>query len=450
MLGLVLDTSLDAAIVMRRDGTVAGWNVVAEMTFGWAAAEAIGRQLAELIIPEDLRAKHNEGLKRYCETGVGLVLNSRIEITALRKNGELFPIELAITPTLDDGEEVFLGFLRDISTRKAAEAALIESEQRLRATYEHAFVSIAETDREGRFLRTNAQLPLITGYSEEELRKLTIFDITHPEDVAADQDQYERQWRGDIDSYTIEKRYLRKDGGLLWIEVLASLLRDEHGAPRYGIRVVRDITERKQSEFRQQLLISELNHRVKNSLAIVQAIAHQTIGSKTPQFHAFSGRLRALAAAHDLLTEVLWDWIDLRNLVERVLQPYRDGRPGRLVILGQSLPIPPKLAVTFSMAFHELATNAAKYGALSGDNGEVQVSWAVEEDNSNLLRLEWKESGGPPVAQPTNIGFGTRLIERSLSLELGGEVSLEFRPEGLVCVIVAPTPVPETSSSCRG
>jgi PAS domain S-box-containing protein len=448
MLSLVLDNSLDAAIVMRRDGRVAGWNVVAETTFGWTASEAIGRKLAELIIPGDLRARHDEGLRRYRATGVGPVLNQRFEITALRKNGELFPVELTITPTMDGGEEVFLGFLRDISARKAAEAALVESEQRLRATYEHAFVSIAETDREGRFLRTNGQLPLLTGYTEAELRELTIFDLTHPDDVAADRDHYERQWRGEIDSYTIEKRYLRKDGDLLWIEVLASLLRDQNGAPLYGIRVVRDITERKQSESRQQLLIGELNHRVKNSLAVVQAIAHQTFGPKTQEFQAFSGRLRALAAAHDVLTEVLWEWVGLQELIERVLGPYRDGGHGRLEIQGPNVALPPNMAVTFSMAFHELATNAAKYGALSGETGKVCISWAVEAGAAGeQLRLEWKESGGPPVAPPKKLGFGTRLIERGLSTEVGGAVRLEFRPEGLLCAISVPLPAPADAGS---
>lgn len=451
MLSVVLTTSLDAAIVMRRDGTVAGWNAVAETTFGWTASEAIGRQLAELIIPTDLRQAHNEGLKRYREVGVGPVLNQRIEITALRKNGECFPIELAITPTMDGGEEVFLGFLRDISVRKAAELALVESEQRLKATYDHAFVSIAETDKDGRFLRTNAQLPLITGYTEAELYRLTIFDITHPDDVVADRDQYERQWRGEIDSYTIEKRYVRKDGGLLWIEVLASLLRNQDGAPLYGIRVVRDITERKLSESRQQLLISELNHRVKNSLAVVQAIAHQTIGRGTVEFQAFSGRLRALAAAHGLLTEVLWEWVDLRELIERVLRPHWDGGHGRLELQGPKVVVPSNTAVTFSMAFHELATNAAKYGALSGGDGAVFISWSVDGGAAGeRLRLEWRESGGPPVAPPETIGFGTRLIQRSLSTELGGEARLEFRPGALVCLIDAPLPAPAGAGSTEG
>lgn len=176
----VLQTALDAVVVMREDGTVAGWNGVAENIFGWPASDAVGKQLSELIIPHRYREGHHRGLAVYLTTGEGPLLGRRVEITGLRASGQEFPVELSITATQDRGERVFLGFLRDISERKAAEAALRESEARLSATYNHALVGIGEVDRSGRFLRANDQFSVMTGYTHEELRRKTFFDITPP------------------------------------------------------------------------------------------------------------------------------------------------------------------------------------------------------------------------------------------------------------------------------
>ena len=440
----VLETSLDAAIIMRADGTVAAWNRVAETVFGWSEEEAVDRLLAELIVPPIHRDAHMQGLRRYLETGRGAVLNRRIEIGALHKDGRELVVELAITPTQDQGETVFLGFLRDITERRRAEVTLRESEGRLRATYQHAFAGIAETDAEGFFLRANEEFCRITGYSEAELRRRTFLQITRPEDREPDRTNYQRQWRGELDSYVLEKRYIHKDGHDVWIEVSASLVRDSLGAAAYGIRIVRDISERKLAEERQQLLIHELNHRVKNMLAIVQAIAQQSFkgAAVPPEYrHAFEGRLAALASAHHVITQANWQSTGLRTIVAVVLQPYRSAAWDPFRIEGPDLPIIPKTAVTLAMALHELATNAAKYGALSSRTGTVSVQWSVEKAGAEpRLLLSWKEKGGPQVVMPERRGFGSRMIEGALAAELGGKVSLDFRPDGLLCRIDAPVP----------
>lgn len=199
-----------------------------------------------------------------------------------------------------------------------------------------------------------------------------------------------------------------------------------------------DVTERKQFERHQQLLVGELNHRVKNSLAIVQSLAHQSFHSSTPPAEAirsFEGRLEALATAHNLLTRRNWDSASIEEVVATALAAF--CTEDRCEISGPDVRISPQTAVSLALALHELGTNAAKYGALSNSGGHVRVCWTTAEDR---LELSWREEGGPRVTAPSKRGFGTRMIERTLSAEFGGKVELEFAPEGVRCTVVAPIP----------
>jgi two-component sensor histidine kinase len=202
--------------------------------------------------------------------------------------------------------------------------------------------------------------------------------------------------------------------------------------------VVQDVTDRKLAEARQRLLLDELNHRVKNTLAVVRSIAGQTLrGGRTlaEARDALAERLRALAEAHDLLTGSGWRGAGLRALAEAELGPYA----GRASAEGPDLTLGPKAALALGLALHELATNAAKHGALSVPGGRVEVAWGLEGDaNERVLRLGWRELGGPPVAATSRHGFGRTLIEQGLRHDLGGEVALEFRPEGLACELRVP------------
>nr|MBA3578105.1 PAS domain S-box protein [Sphingomonas sp.] len=253
-LQLLLHKVLDAVVVMRSDGAISEWNGCAETIFGWTREQALGRSLNALIVPPQHREAHRLGLKRFLETGEAHVLGKRLEISALHKSGAEFPIELSITELDDEGELVFIGFMRDISARKASEVALRESEARLAATYNHALVGIGEVDREGRFFQTNDQFCQLVGYTPEELRSMTIFDLTHPDDIEHDRALFEGQWLGELDDYMLEKRYIRKDGTEIWIELAASIVRGDEGAISYGVRIVRDITRQKAAEEHQRLL----------------------------------------------------------------------------------------------------------------------------------------------------------------------------------------------------
>ena len=215
--------------------------------------------------------------------------------------------------------------------------------------------------------------------------------------------------------------------------------RDDRAALRKAL------AETQQAQRHQQLLINELNHRVKNTLAIIQSIAMQTLRGEdtSPEVReAFMARLMALADAHDILTAESWDGADLMAVIVKASDVHRDaGGLSRFHLSGPPIRLRPKTAVALSMAFHELATNAAKHGSLSAPSGEVDVDWSVERPgDTERLRLRWTERGGPEVAKPNRKGFGSRLIERGLAGELAGEARLDFRPAGLVCTITAPLP----------
>ncbi len=196
--------------------------------------------------------------------------------------------------------------------------------------------------------------------------------------------------------------------------------------------------EEQRAHQRQQLMINELNHRVKNTLFTVQSLARQSLGrpADTPGLGAFNERLMALARAHDLLTQSAWEGADLKEILEETLEPYIE----RTVLAGPPAALSPNAALALSMVFHELGTNAVKYGALSTPEGNVTVVWHVDPNARHRLTLHWEERGGPTVQPPSRAGFGSRLIAASLKSDLAGEARIDYRPTGLVCVLTLSLP----------
>jgi PAS domain S-box-containing protein len=210
---------------------------------------------------------------------------------------------------------------------------------------------------------------------------------------------------------------------------------------RYGVVCYfRDISAQVRARQQRELLINELNHRVKNTLATVQSVAAQTLkGSTVPAAikGSLESRLISMAGAHDVLTQQNWEGADLRNIVEKALSPFM--APGReFDVDGPDIRLLPKSALAVAMAVHELATNAAKYGALSNGSGRISVHWTIAELDEPHLQIIWTEAGGPKVAAPSSKGFGSRLIERGLAGQLGGEAVIDYRETGVVCRIMAP------------
>jgi PAS domain S-box-containing protein len=213
----------------------------------------------------------------------------------------------------------------------------------------------------------------------------------------------------------------------------------------------REIAERREAEKHRELLINELNHRVKNTLATVQSVAAQTLRTSALDLdvrHRLDARLMALSDAHNLLTEHHWEGATLGRVADMALRPHRNDREDRFEVHGPELRVLPKTALALAMALHELATNACKYGALSNTTGHVLLQWHVaEKQDGPRLHMVWSERGGPPVTPPTRKGFGSRLIERGLAAELGGSVELAYPPEGVVCTINAPLPTIATEGT---
>lgn len=314
-LNAVLKTALDAVVVMRVDGTIAGWNDVATRIFGWTFDEARGRRMSEMIIPPQHREAHERGLTHFLATGEGPVLDQHIEITALRRDGHELPIELSITFTRQFDQPIFLGFIRDIS-------------------------------------------------------------------------------------------------------------------------------ERQDARRRQELLLAELSHRVKNMLAVVAGIAHQTAraSASLEDFSvAFSGRLQVLARGHEMLTLGNFEGAALPDLVESLLGPYALPSDLRARFGGPPVDLDAKQVLSLSMVLHELITNATKYGALANPHGRVAVSWdwsTAERDG--WLHLTWKESGLAGVREPSRKGFGLKMIALSAGHELGGTMGVDWQDDGLCFTLQFP------------
>jgi two-component sensor histidine kinase len=208
------------------------------------------------------------------------------------------------------------------------------------------------------------------------------------------------------------------------------------------LKIFRDRTDERQAEERRQMLVAELNHRVKNTLAIVRAMARQSLRGTAELEDAtarFEQRLEALADAHDVLTRERWAGADIREIVEGALAPFETSVEGAVELAGPPFLLTPRAALALAMVLHELATNAVKYGPLSLSGGVVEVTWTLDDPGPDQrFGLLWRERGGPPVTAPTRRGFGSRLIERSLAAEFGATARIDFAPEGLVCVIDTP------------
>jgi two-component sensor histidine kinase len=237
--------------------------------------------------------------------------------------------------------------------------------------------------------------------------------------------------------YEVEYRVKQLDGAWRWLSAWGLVEFEGEGPERKAVAIAgasRDLTEIKQAEELQRLLHNELNHRVRNTLATVQSITSQTLRGAGDLDHArtsIEDRIISLARVHDLLTARSWSGADLRDVVERAMQPFDAAQ---LQLSGPSFDIPPQHALALSLALHELATNAAKYGALSVSAGRVEVRWERRDDG---LRLAWREKNGPRVELPTRRGFGSRLLEASLR-DLGGQSNLAYLPSGVAAEFSAP------------
>ena len=256
------------------------------------------------------------------------------------------------------------------------------------------------------------------------------------------------------DNFHSEYRLIQSDGSIRWVLARGYCLRDGDNQPLRFPGAVIDITERKEAEQHRKLLTDELNHRVKNTLTVVQAIASQSLRNDRPMPEArsaFIARLKAISNAHDVLTGERWAGADLGSIVHVAVDVYAKDDLQRVKIHGPSVRLSPSCALAVALALNELSTNAIKYGALSTASGDVEVSWtiATSNDGERRLQIRWTEHSGPSVSAPARRGFGSRLIKDALAAEIGGEVTIVYDPAGLICTIDAPLKMIEEAGSQR-
>ena len=246
--------------------------------------------------------------------------------------------------------------------------------------------------------------------------------------------------------YDVEHRVAAPGGEVRWVQLRGRASYRADGSPLSMAGISLDVTDRKRADEQSALLAAEMKHRVKNSIATVQSIAHQTLRNAASLEDArktLDARLNSLACAHDILTSETTAGATLAEAVESALQPFRVTPRNRIRVGGPEVRLTSRLTLAVVMALHELATNAVKYGGLSNESGRVILNWDVEGTASQRLVMRWEEVDGPPVEKPSRVGFGTRMFERVLAAEFGGEAKIDYRPYGLVLTVEAPLPEPE-------
>ena len=426
----------DAIVGLAADGTILAWNPAAERMFGYSAAEAIG-QSPRMLYPES--EVEFEAISRRVRGGEHV----RYEGVRVRKDGGRVEIAGVAAPVRGKAGGIVgvAAVLRDIGEHKRMEQKLVEAlAQVLKTNNQRKLALLA-----GRMGTFEVDIERdVTTWSDEVYAQLGIDRSTpivterdfarliHSDDredaLARRRDAYRT---GEV--YESEFRVVRRDGKVRWLYVRGQPLPADNPTHVYGVSM--DITERKDREAHIRFLMSEVSHRSKNLLAVVQAIASQTARStRSPlQFAGdFSDRLKGLATSLDLLVTQDWRGVPAMDLVRSQVGHYGEPGGGRVEMSGPDLLLTPVAAQYLGMALHELATNAAKYGALLVPTGKVRIEWRLAgPTDARRLQMSWVESGGAPVSPPKSTGFGRLVIERMAAEALQGEVTLEFPREGL-------------------
>jgi PAS domain S-box-containing protein len=325
--------------------------------------------------------------------------------------------------------------------RVRADDARRRAEDKLRhfaAIVESSDDAIVSKDLNSVIQSWNRGAEQVFGYTADEAIGQNMALIFPADRLEEENDILNRIRRGDrVEHFETIRRH--KSGRLLDVSLTISPLKDASGTIIGASKIARDITERKRAEAQRELLVAELSHRVKNTLATVVSIQHQSFSkaqSVDDGRRSFTARIRALAQTHGRLADGDWSGVSLEATFRDELAPYAREDGSNVSISGPPITLTPKGAVTLGMAVHELATNAAKYGALSVKDGLVTIDW--RRDANQKLVIRWTESGGPKVTPPSRQGFGRVLLERALAADLHGDVTLHFNEDGLQCTIVLP------------
>lgn len=447
---LLIEHMTEGALMISRDGAVLYCNLALADMLGTTSGDLTAMKFGQFVTPAS--AADFEGLLN--NGGKAELILTRLDAA------QTFVAQLSLTPMEAHDRWLLCGVLTDLTatyaqareiadarSALAVEAAHRESDERYRLILESATdYAIMATDLDRKVTIWNAGAQQILGWHASELIGQPFPPIWPAEEIAAGTPDRQRRLcleRGRVDE---ERWHVRKDGTPFWSHIAMLPLRKDDGRLIGFLKIVRDLTERRAADEKQGLLINELNHRVKNTLATVQSIVAQTLRSASSVAQGrldLDERLLALSRAHDVLTRESWEGAELNEIVDLAVSPYASADEARILVEGPSVRLSPREALAIAMALQELATNAAKYGALSSPLGRLGIQWVR---NGDEVSLRWEEREGPPVAPPQRRGFGSRLIERNLSAELGGKAAIEFAPTGVICTITMVVTAPDEGS----
>jgi PAS domain S-box-containing protein len=432
-LASIVEFSDDAIVSKDINGIIVSWNRGAQRLFGYSADDVIGKPITILIPPE----RQDEGPQILARIRRGEHLD-HYETVRRRKDGGLVDIALTVSPLKDAGGRIIGAskIARDITERKQAERALRAREAELETVISRTPFMLIRCSPDLRYRFVSPAYAEMLGRRRDDFIGKPIVDIIGEEAFQAILPHIQKVLKGERAEYEGEVHY--QSIGKRFLHGVYTPDKDDRGEVIGWIASILDVTERRRAEAQRDLLIAEVNHRVKNTLATVISIAHQSF-SEDKSFDdaqsSFNSRIRALAQSHTRLADANWSGISLETIIRDETAPYRNS--SNVNIVGPALILNPKCAVSLGMAIHELTTNAAKYGALSAKNGSIQVSWESAPADKEV-RITWVERGGPTVHPPQRSGFGRRLLERALASDLDGTVKLDFRQEGLTCLIAFP------------
>jgi len=448
-LAAIVAQSPDAIISYDLAHRILSWNSGAEAMFGYTAEEAIGKTSSETIVPPDQFEEARQILER-----VAAGCSVSVETRRRRKDGTVFEVAVTSAPIRDRRGNVVgkSAIVRDISARKRAERALFAAQQRMQAVLDAVPVGISFSD-DASCERVNgnpAQLRQFEAEPGANLSSTTTDEKAYGRRLRFLQDGRELRpeelplQRAVADNRIIEPFEMEVElpSGRRWTgEFSAAPISGSRGEVIGGVAVVADITERKRTEQHINLLMAETNHRAKNLLSVVQGIARLTAPESDPAVFTqqLSQRLRALAINQDLLVQTNWHGVEFGDLVRSQLEPFQQLMGSRVTMQGPHLRVSAAAAQAIGMALHELATNAAKYGALSQGSGRLDLKWDLEGAGSNRrFHIRWCESGGPAVEPPRRQGFGHTVIVKMVERALEADVTLIYQEQGVVWEVVAP------------
>ncbi|MDC7785290.1 PAS domain S-box protein [Rhodoplanes sp. TEM] len=444
---LVVDDDEHSRYAKARALRAAGWTVSEGASVSDAIAQGAsgGFDLVVLDVrlPDGSGTEACERIKAQCPDTLVLLTSAFFTDAAGRVRGLDSGADGYLVEPADP--RVLVATVRSLLRIRDAEGRSREADARLAAIVGSSHDPIVSKDLDGVIRTWNAAAERVFGYEAAEIVGRPVSVLIPPDRRSEAAWIMERIAAGErIDQH--ETVRLKKSGEPVHVALSISPIRDASGTIVGAAKTVRDITERRQAQDRQHILNRELSHRIKNLLATVQAIAHQTFRDgqlSAEAIRTFNARLAALSSANDILTGENWGGADLQDIVSGIVALHVGAEPERFRLDGPGVRLPPDASVLVSMGLHELCTNALKYGALSATAGRVRIGWTVRQADGQgtpRLWLRWEEEGGPPVERPARRGFGTRLVTQVLAEGLNAAVDLDYAPRGVVCTIDAPLP----------